>query len=73
MNVQHKVIFHMHERNGILGGYVFLIRDTTHIHSPTSSQGMNLGIRDTIRLGKALAECMKTSQSPIKQLTWFLT
>ncbi|KAK7034630.1 hypothetical protein VNI00_012272 [Paramarasmius palmivorus] len=38
------------------GGPVFLVGDAAHVHSPAGGQGMNLGIRDAISLGRVLAE-----------------
>jgi hypothetical protein len=37
-------------------GHVLLIGDAGHIHSPAGGQGMNIGIRDGIQCGKAIAE-----------------
>ncbi|KAF5366389.1 hypothetical protein D9758_009774 [Tetrapyrgos nigripes] len=40
-------------------GIVLLVGDAGHIHPPAGGQGMNLGIRDSIGLGKVLAEHVK--------------
>ncbi|EJD54340.1 FAD/NAD(P)-binding domain-containing protein [Auricularia subglabra TFB-10046 SS5] len=37
------------------GGAVVLVGDSAHVHSPAGGQGMNLGICDGVRLGRALA------------------
>lgn len=44
---------HFHRALG--GGAVALVGDSAHIHSPAGGQGMNLGIRDAIQLGRVLA------------------
>lgn len=43
------------------GGIIFLVGDAAHIHSPAGGLGMNLGIRDAIGLGSAVAEHIKLS------------
>ncbi|KAF8805685.1 FAD/NAD(P)-binding domain-containing protein [Phlegmacium glaucopus] len=54
-----KFVFRLHDKADSLGGYIFLVGDAAHIHSPAGGQGMNLGIRDAVGLGPALAEHMK--------------
>lgn len=38
------------------GGPIVLVGDAAHIHPPMGGQGMNLGIRDAVKLAPALAE-----------------
>ena len=45
------------------GGPVFLVGDAAHIHPPMGGQGMNLGIRDGVRLAPILAEYVRTASS----------
>jgi len=45
-------------------GVVTLIGDAGHVHSPAGGQGMNLGIRDAIQLGRTLADILKREQDP---------
>jgi len=47
------------------GGIILLIGDAAHIHSPAGGLGMNLGIRDAISLGSAIAEHLRLSQSSL--------
>ncbi|KAJ7432131.1 hypothetical protein B0H11DRAFT_2209827 [Mycena galericulata] len=39
-------------------GTIALVGDAAHVHSPAGGQGMNLGIRDAIALGRALADIL---------------
>ncbi|KAI0336443.1 FAD/NAD-P-binding domain-containing protein [Cubamyces sp. BRFM 1775] len=43
------------------GGPVVLIGDAAHIHPPMGGQGMNLGIRDSVKLAPALVEFLRTA------------
>ncbi|OSD01599.1 FAD/NAD-P-binding domain-containing protein [Trametes coccinea BRFM310] len=45
------------------GGPVMLIGDAAHIHPPIGGQGMNLGIRDAVRLAPVLAEYLRNTTS----------
>ncbi|KZO94893.1 FAD/NAD(P)-binding domain-containing protein [Calocera viscosa TUFC12733] len=40
-----------------------IVGDAAHVHSPMGGQGMNLGIRDSIYLGEALAHCLSPQLS----------
>ncbi|CAL1701533.1 unnamed protein product [Somion occarium] len=40
----------------LAGGVVALVGDAAHVHSPAGGQGMNLGLRDAVRLGEILAD-----------------
>ena len=44
------------------GGAVALVGDAAHIHSPAGGQGMNLGIRDAIQLGRVIANLIPEAQ-----------
>lgn len=48
---------------GVGGGVVALVGDAAHIHSPAGGQGMNLGIRDAIDLGRILANIRSDSSN----------
>jgi 2-polyprenyl-6-methoxyphenol hydroxylase-like FAD-dependent oxidoreductase len=59
-----KFVFRLHDNSG---GYVILIGDAAHIHSPAGGQGMNLGIRDAVELGSALVAHMILKDVPEAQ------
>ena len=48
------------------GGLVFLVGDAAHIHPPMGGQGMNLGIRDAVKLAPILTQYIHalSSSSP---------
>lgn len=54
--------FRIHERvaDRYRAGRVLLAGDAAHTHSPAGGQGMNLGLRDAITLGEALATALST-------------
>ncbi|KAI6123151.1 hypothetical protein EDD16DRAFT_1567232 [Pisolithus croceorrhizus] len=56
------------------GPAILLVGDAAHIHSPAGGQGMNLGIRDAVFLGEALAKHIKATESmPISEADQILT
>ncbi|KAI6111183.1 hypothetical protein F5141DRAFT_771598 [Pisolithus sp. B1] len=56
------------------GPAILLVGDAAHIHSPAGGQGMNLGIRDAVFLGEALAKHIKATESmPVSEADQILT
>ncbi|KAI0775810.1 FAD/NAD-P-binding domain-containing protein [Trametes elegans] len=51
------------ESGSTCGSPVVLLGDAAHIHPPMGGQGMNLGIRDAVRLAPALAEFLNRSRA----------
>ncbi|TBU50684.1 FAD/NAD(P)-binding domain-containing protein [Dichomitus squalens] len=45
------------------GGPVMLVGDAAHIHPPMGGQGMNLGIRDGVKLAPVLAEFVRVASA----------
>jgi len=60
--VKSAVADRFHQRMG--DGVVALCGDAGHVHSPAGGQGMNLGIRDAIQLGRALSDILKRDADP---------
>ena len=54
---------HVPSEGGAEGGPVMLVGDAAHIHPPMGGQGMNLGIRDAIKLAPAVAEFVRASNA----------
>ncbi|WP_229399038.1 FAD-dependent oxidoreductase [Micromonospora okii] len=52
--------FRVHHRvaERFRAGPVLLAGDAAHVHSPAGGQGMNLGLRDAVALGEALADVL---------------
>ncbi|CAL1715628.1 unnamed protein product [Somion occarium] len=51
------------------GGEIALVGDAAHIHAPIGGQGMNLGIRDAIQLGRVLTNILVVDASDDKPST----
>ncbi|PIL23910.1 hypothetical protein GSI_13661 [Ganoderma sinense ZZ0214-1] len=54
---------HVPAEGGEGGGPIMLVGDAAHIHPPMGGQGMNLGIRDAIKLAPAVAEFVRAATS----------
>lgn len=66
---KHYVRFGGSNLEGDKGAGIFLVGDAAHIHSPAGGQGMNLGLRDSVALGRALAEHLRGAPESSLQ-TW---
>ncbi|KAI0646967.1 FAD/NAD-P-binding domain-containing protein [Trametes meyenii] len=51
------------EEGGALGGPIALVGDAAHIHPPMGGQGMNLGIRDAVKLAMPLTAYIRATAS----------